>query len=147
MRHIVSTCPSSASTQHDLYDDTTRIIHSAYTSLEARLKNTSLTCFQTKQAARSRCVSHADLTSSVLWHNRQTDVCLFFRHKPRNCCTDFFDPSLQTEAVDFKTQTRKTMPPVLREKPSTLVLRINQKTRAPRLLVHGVDYTQRHLTS
>jgi hypothetical protein len=30
---------------------------------------------------------------------------------------------------------------------STLVLRLNQETRTPRLLVHGADCTQRHSTS
>jgi hypothetical protein len=30
---------------------------------------------------------------------------------------------------------------------STLVLRLNQETRTPRLLVYGADYTQRHSTS
>jgi hypothetical protein len=33
------------------------------------------------------------------------------------------------------------------DKPSTLVLRLNQETYAPRLHVHSVDRTQRHLTS
>jgi hypothetical protein len=33
------------------------------------------------------------------------------------------------------------------EKPSTLVLRLNQEIHAPRLLVHGADRTWRHPTS
>jgi hypothetical protein len=33
------------------------------------------------------------------------------------------------------------------DKPSTLVWRLNQETRAPRLHVHGADHTRRHPTS
>jgi hypothetical protein len=32
-------------------------------------------------------------------------------------------------------------------KPSTLVLRLNQETRAPRLYVHGADRTRHHPTT
>jgi hypothetical protein len=42
----------------------------AFASLHARLENPSQTCFHAKQAARSRRVSHADLTPSVLWRNQ-----------------------------------------------------------------------------
>jgi hypothetical protein len=74
----------------------------------------------------------------------------------------FWGPNHQTGAVGFEAQTGKPEPPVLRSnrrklfewfwgqtthKPSTLVLRFNQETRAPRLHVHGVDRTHRHPTS
>jgi hypothetical protein len=45
----------------------------------------------------------------------------------------------QTVTVGFEVQTD--------EKPSTLVLRLNQEIRAPRLYVHGADRTWCHLTS
>jgi hypothetical protein len=51
---------------------------------------------------------------------------------------------------DFEAQITKPQLPVLRlklENPSTLVLNLNQETRAPHLLVHGTDRTQRHPTS
>jgi hypothetical protein len=45
----------------------------------------------------------------------------------------------QTVAIGFEAQTD--------EKPLTLVLMLNQEIRTPRLHVHGVDRTRRHLTS
>jgi hypothetical protein len=45
----------------------------------------------------------------------------------------------QTIAIGFEAQTD--------EKPLTLVLRLNQETRAPHLHVHGADRTWRHPTS
>jgi hypothetical protein len=56
----------------------------ASVSLQARLKNPSQTCFHVKQDARSRRMSHADIYLSVLWRNRQTEVCLVLSPKPRN---------------------------------------------------------------
>jgi hypothetical protein len=59
-------------------------------------------------------------------------------------------PNHQTAATGFEAQTEKPKATGLRsnrEKPSTLVLRPNQETRAPRLLVHGADRTQRHPNS
>jgi hypothetical protein len=63
---------------------------------------------------------------------------LILRFKPRN------------RRCDFETQITKPELPVLRPKPknlSTLVLKPNQETRAPRLYVHGTDRTRRHLAS
>jgi hypothetical protein len=70
---------------------------------------------------------------------------------------------LETVVIGFKAQTnKKPSSPVLRpnrwkpskwfwdqttHKQSTLVLRLNQETRAPRLHVHGADRTRRHPTS
>jgi hypothetical protein len=74
----------------------------------------------------------------VLWHNQQTIAHLILRPKPRN------------RHGDFVGQITKPELPVLRSKPgnpSTMVLRLSQETRAPRLLVHGADYTQHHPTS
>jgi hypothetical protein len=110
----------------------------ASASLEASLGNPNLTRFQAKQADRSRCVSCAVLLPSVSWCNRQTVAHLVWRPKPRN------------RRGDFVGQITKPQLPLLRPKPgnpSTLVLRLNQETRATRLLVHGTDHTQRHPTS
>jgi hypothetical protein len=57
----------------------------------------------------------------------------------------------QTVAIGFEAQTNEK--PFqwfwgqTTDKPSTLVLRLNQETRAPHLHVHGADRTQRHPTS
>jgi hypothetical protein len=82
--------PSSICLRRNLRDGatcTTRRCASA--SLQARLGNLSQTCFHAKQAARSRCVSRADLHPSVLWRNRQTEACLVLMTKPRNRRGDF----------------------------------------------------------
>jgi hypothetical protein len=113
--------------------------HHASTSLEARLGNPSPTCFQVKQAARSQCVSNTIfIFPSVLWHNQQTIAHLVFRPKPRNCRSDLVG------------QIMKPQLPVLRPKPGnppTLVLRPNQETCAPCLLVHVANRTQCQPTS
>jgi hypothetical protein len=139
MQPVTSTHPSSASTPRDLHDDATcTTCRHAFASFEARLRNPSPTCFQAKQAVKSRCVSYTVLLLSVLWGNRQTVARLVLRHKPRN------------RRGDFEAQITKPKLPVLRPKPgnpSTLVLMLNQGTRALRLLLHGADHTRRHLTS
>jgi hypothetical protein len=97
-------------------------------------------------------VPRADLPSSVLWHNRQTESRLVLRHKPRN------------HRSDFEAQITKLKLPVLRSKPvnchgdfdiqitksenlTILVLRLNQETRAPRFHVHVIDHTRCYPTS
>jgi hypothetical protein len=97
-------------------------------------------------------VPRADLPSSVLWHNRQTESRLVLRHKPRN------------HRSDFAAQITKLKLPVLRSKPvnchgdfdiqitksenlTILVLRLNQETRAPRFYVHVIDHTRCYPTS
>jgi hypothetical protein len=110
----------------------------ASTSLEARLGNPSLICLHVKQAARSQRVSRADLPPSVLWRNRQTEARLVLRPKSRN------------RHGYFEAQITKPELPILRPKlgnPTTSVLRLNQETRAPCLLVHGADRTRHHSTS
>jgi hypothetical protein len=103
----------------------------------AKLKNSSPTCFQAKQAGRSRRVSRTVLLLSFFWRNRQTVVHLVLSHKSRN------------SRGDFKAQITKPELLFLRLKPGnlmTFVLMPNQEIRAPRLLVHGADRTWRHLT-
>jgi hypothetical protein len=100
--------------------------------------NPSPTCFQVKQVARSRRVSCAALHPSILWRNRQTITHLVLKPKPRN------------RHDNFVGQITKLQLPVLRTKlgnTSTLVLRLNQKTHAPRFHVHGADRTWHHPTS
>jgi hypothetical protein len=138
MQPIASTRLSSASTSRHLHDDATCITRShSSTSLEARLRNPTPIGFHTKQAAKSRHASHADLSLSVLWHNRQIEARLVLRLKPRN------------RRGDFEAQITKPELSVLRPKlgnTSTLVLRLNQQTRAPSLHAYGVDRTRRHPT-
>jgi hypothetical protein len=84
-------------------------------------------------------MSHAIfIFPSILWLNRQTIAHLVLRPKPRN------------RRGDFMGQITKLQLPILRTKPgnmSTLVLRANQETRGPHLLVHGGDRTWCHPTS
>jgi hypothetical protein len=102
----------------------------ASTSLEARLKNPIPTFFQVKQVARSRRVPHVIFI--LHW------FCGILWHKSRN------------RHGDFEAQIIKLYLTVLRPKPgnpSILILRPNHETRAPDLLMHGADITQRHPTS
>jgi hypothetical protein len=102
-------------------------------------ENPSQTCFDAKQAARFRCVSRADLPPSVLRRNRQTKAHLVLRPKPRNRRGDFEASNHQTKAAGFEAHTGKPS--------TTLVLRLNQETRAPSLQVPGGDRTRRHPTA
>jgi hypothetical protein len=70
-----------------------------------KLGNSTPTCFQPKQAARSRCVSCVILLPSVLWCNRKTVARLVLRLKPMN------------RHGDFEDQITKPELPVLRHKP------------------------------
>jgi hypothetical protein len=75
---------------------------------------------------------------SDLWRNRKTITHLVLR------------PKLRNRHSDFVGQITKLQLLVLRHKPgnpSTLVLRLNQETRSPRLLVYGTDCTRCHPTS
>jgi hypothetical protein len=82
---VASTRLSSTCLRRNLHDGvtcTTRCRASA--SLQARLENSSQTCFDAKQATRSRHVSRADLLPTVLWRNRQTEAHMVLKPKPRN---------------------------------------------------------------
>jgi hypothetical protein len=109
MQPVSLTRPSLVSTPHDLCDDVTYTTCSrASNSLEVRLGNPSLTSFHVKQAARSQCVSRADLLPSVLWRNQQTEASLVLRPKPRN------------HRDDFESQITKPELPILRPKSGNL---------------------------
>jgi hypothetical protein len=89
----------------------------ASASLEDRLKNPSTTCFQVMQPI-----------------NRSP---LDFEPQSKKPSRWFLGLNHQIGAADFEVQT---------ENPTTLVLRLNQETCTPHLLVHGADHTRRHLT-
>jgi hypothetical protein len=83
------------------------------------MENSSPTCFHTKQAVRSRHVSHTVASSHQFWG--ATD-------KPSP--TWFWGPNHQTAAAGFEAHTEKSEPPVLRsnrEKSSPSVLRSNRR--------------------
>jgi hypothetical protein len=110
----------------------------ASTTLEARLGNSSPTCFHAKQAARSRCVSHVVLIlSSVLWRNRQIIAHLVLRHKPRNRRHRFCGQTGINCHGYFEVQITKPQRPVLRPKsgnPQPLALRANREKLSPPIL-------------
>jgi hypothetical protein len=109
---IASTCPSSTCLRRNLHDGATCTTHRrASASLQARLGNPSQTCFHVKQATRSRCVSRADLPSSILWRNRQTEACLVLRPKPRNRHGDFEAQISKPELSVLRPKPRNPPPP------------------------------------
>jgi hypothetical protein len=113
-------------TQRNLRDDATCTTrrHASIT-LEARPRNTSATCFQVKQAIRSRHVFCVVIPLSGLWRNRHTESRLVLRPKPRN------------RRGDFETQITKPELPVLRPKPGnpkSLVLWPNREKPLPPVL-------------
>jgi hypothetical protein len=128
-------------------------------SLKARLGNPSVICFQVKQAARSRRMSHIILPLSVLYCNQQTVIHLVLRLKPINRHEDFKAQITKPELSVLRPKPGNHKPLVLRlnwEKSSqwfwgqttdkllTLILRLNQEICDPHLHVHGVDRTQCH---
>jgi hypothetical protein len=105
MQSIASTRSSSTCLRRNLHEGATcTTCRRASANLHVRLENPSQTCFHMKQAVRSRRVSHADLSHSILWCNRQTEAHLVLRPKPRN------------RRGDFDTQITKPKLPVLRPK-------------------------------
>jgi hypothetical protein len=145
----------------------------ASTSLEIRLKNPSTTCFQVKQATRSRRVSCVVLPRPFcgandkpkptwFWGPNQETVIVILRPKLPNRSCRFWGPNRENRATGFEAKQRKSSPLILRpnrrkpsewfwrqttHKPSTLVLRLNHETCDSHLHVHDADRTQRHPTS
>jgi hypothetical protein len=101
------------------------------TSFEAKLEKTVPTSFEAKQEKTVIADFEAKLSENVL-------VVLRPNHS-------------QTVAIGFVAQTDEKLSEWFcgqtTHKLSTLVLRLNQEIRAPRLHVHGADRTRRHLTS
>jgi hypothetical protein len=90
-------------------------------SLEVRLKNYRLTCFQTKQAARSQLVSRADPTplrkfcgaiakpnSAWFWDPTQQTVTVILRSKSPNWSCWFWGLNRQTIDLGFDAQPRNS---------------------------------------
>jgi hypothetical protein len=92
----------------------------------------------------------------------QENITVILRLKSPNQNCRFWGPNRETRATGFEAKPEKTVATYFEvkpektvrvfwgqttHKPSTLVLRLNQETRAPRLHVHGADRTQRHPTS
>jgi hypothetical protein len=107
-----------------------------------KLENPSSTFFQAEQAARSRCVSHADsilyrfcdVTNKPLpawfWDTNQETAVVILRIKLPNHSCQFWGTNLETRRhLGFEAQSRNP-PPVFRpnqEKPSPPVLRPNRE--------------------
>jgi hypothetical protein len=115
---------SSALLPCDLRDDATCTTRRcSFASFEAKLGNPSRTCFQAKQAARSRYVSHAIfILPSVLLCNWQTIPHFVLRPKSRKCCSDFVGQITKSQQLVLRPKSGNLM---------TLVLRSNQETPWP----------------
>jgi hypothetical protein len=115
MQSVALTHPSSTCLRRNLYDGATCTTHRHVTAnLQARLRNPSQTCFHAKQAARSRCVSRADLPLSVLWCNRQTEAHLVFRPKSKNRRGDFEAQIIKPKLSVLRPKPRNPSPPWFR---------------------------------
>jgi hypothetical protein len=64
-----------------------------------------------KQAAKSRRVSYAGIPPLVLWRNRQTEVCLVLRPKPRNRRDDFEAKITKPELPVLRPKLENPPPP------------------------------------
>jgi hypothetical protein len=120
MQSVASTHPSSTCLQRNICDGatcTTRWRTSS--SLQTGLKNSSQTCFHVNQAAKSRRVSRADLTPSVLWRNRQTETHLVLRPKPKNHRHQFWDQTGENCRYRFWGQIGKNRLSGFEAKPLT----------------------------
>jgi hypothetical protein len=101
------------------------------TSFEVKLEKTVATGFEAKPEKTVAAGFKAKPPETV---------ATGFEVKPAKTVWVILRPNhSQTVIIDFEAQTD--------EKPSTLILRLNQETRAPRLYVHSADRTRRHLTS
>jgi hypothetical protein len=83
--------------------------HHASASLDDSLGNPSATCFQAKQAARSRYVFRAVLPPSVLGHNRQTEAHLVLSHKPKIRRGDFESQITKSELLILRSNHSQTI--------------------------------------
>jgi hypothetical protein len=100
-------------------------------SFQAKLEKIVATGFKAKPAKTVAAGFEAKPTETI---------AVGFEVKPVKTVRVILRPNhSQTVTIGFEAQTD--------EKVSTLVLRLNQETRAPRLHVHGADRTWRHPTS
>jgi hypothetical protein len=113
------------------------------TSFEAKLEKIVTTGFD----AKLEKIIAADFDAKLL-----ETVATSFEAKPAKIVQVVLRPNhLQTVAIDFEAQTDEKPSQWFwgqtTDKPSTLVLRLNQETWAPHLHVHGADRTWRHPSS
>jgi hypothetical protein len=110
------------------------------TNFEAKLEKTAATGFEVKPAKT---------VWMVMRPNHSQTVATSFEAKPAKTVRVVLRWNhSQTVANDFEAQTDEKPSQWFwgqsTDKPSTLVLRLNQETRASRLHVHGADRTQCH---
>jgi hypothetical protein len=137
------------------------------TSLEAKLEKTVTTGFEvkpTKIIAVGFEAKPLETVATGFEAKPVKTVAAGFEAKPPETVTTGFETKLaktvrlvlwpnhsQTAAIGFEAQTDEKPSEWFwgqtTHKSSTLVLRLNQETHAPRLHVHGADHTRRHQTS
>jgi hypothetical protein len=78
-------------------------------------------------------------SSQWFWSTNHQTVTVVLRLKPKNPQPQVLRPNREKPSYWFWGQTT--------DKPSTLVVRLNQETRASHLLVYGVACAQHHPTS
>jgi hypothetical protein len=113
------------------------------TSFDAKLEKTVVIGFQAKPVKTVAAGFEAKPPETI---------AAGFEAKPTKPVRVVLRPNhSQTVAISFEAQTDEKPSEWFwgqtTHKPSTLVLRLNQETRAPHLHVHGEDRTQRHPTS
>jgi hypothetical protein len=125
------------------------------TSFEAKLEKTVATSFEAKLEKAVTTSFEAKLEKTVATGFEailEKTVAAGFEAKPAKTIWVVLRPNhSQTVAIGFEAQTDEKQSECfwrqMTHKPSTLVLRLNQETRAPHLDVHGAERTQRHPTS
>jgi hypothetical protein len=125
------------------------------TSFEAKLEKTVATDFEAKpeKTVTTGFKAKPPETVTAGFESKPLEtVTTGFEAKTVKTVRVFLRPNhSQTVAIGFEAQTdekpTKWFWGQTTHKPSTLVLRLNQETHAPRLQVHGADRTQRHPTS
>jgi hypothetical protein len=137
------------------------------TSFEPKLEKTVVAGFEAKPLETVTTGFEAKLAKTVATRfeaKLEKTVATGFEAKPPETVATGFEAKpvetvrvvlrpnhSQTVAIGFEAQTDEKPSEWFwsqtTHKPSTLVLRLNQEIRAPRLHMHGADRTRRHLTS
>jgi hypothetical protein len=124
------------------------------TSFEAKLEKTITAGFEAKLLETVTTGFEAKLleTGATSFKAKlEKTVTTGFEAKPeKTIATGFEAKPLETVTTGFEAKPVKTVGVVLRSTThelSTLILRLNQETRAPRLHVHNADRILRHPTS
>jgi hypothetical protein len=139
MHPIASTRPSSDSSPRDLHDDATCTTHRlSSVSFEANWETLAqLASRRSKPLDLNACLAPS---SSSRWFCGATETIahLVLRPKPINRQGDFVGQITKLQLLILRPKS---------ENSTTLVLRPNQETRTPHLLVHGIDRTRCHPNS